>query len=350
MKPPRCMATLIGSVPYADPREAVRLVMKHLLEAPIWPELPRRSFLEGMVHSHTQGLPGLVVEEAAGKLHIDTRGDHSAELAEFYEKALAAEQGGDLSDFAVAPTHASALELAAGAMQGKQYPCVKTQCIGPISFGLQLTDEQDKSLFYSETYRDVLTRQVILQSRWLIKRFAPFGETVIAFLDEPSLAAFGSSSYIAVSREQVIEHLGRAVAALKSDGAVVGVHVCGNTDWPMIVEAGADLLNYDAYEYGQSMLLYPAEVGALLRRGGILAWGIVPNSEMVRSETAASLEKRFFSLVDGLASKGIDRQLILDQSMLTPACGMGSMSVADAEKVVVLLCELARVVQDKVRS
>jgi hypothetical protein len=196
----------------------------------------------------------------------------------------------------------------------------------------------------------VLTRQVILQSRWLMKRFAPFGETVIAFLDEPSLAAFGSSSYIALSREQVIEHLGRAVTALKSDGAVVGVHVCGNTDWPMVVEAGADILNYDAYEYGSSMLLYPEEVGTLLKRGGALAWGIVPNSEKVRSETAASLQESFFSLVDGLAAKGIDRRLILEQSMLTPACGMGSMSVADAEKVILLLCELARSVQDKIRS
>jgi hypothetical protein len=336
-------------MPHADPQAAVRVVMDNLSEAPIWPELPRRSFLEGMVHSHTQGLPGLVVEAAAGKLHIDTRGDHSAELAEFYEKALAAEQGGDLSAFAVAPTHASALELAAGALQGKRYPCVKTQCIGPVSFGLQLTDERDKSLFYNETYRDVLTLQVILQSRWLIKRFAPFAETVIAFLDEPSLAAFGSSSYIAVSREQVVEQLGRAVSALKTEGAVVGVHVCGNTDWPMIVEAGADLLNYDAYEYGSSMLLYPEEVGALMKRGGILAWGIVPNSEKVRSESAASLQERFFSLVDGLAAKGIDRRLILDRSMLTPACGMGSMTVEDAEKVVGLLCELAESIQSQVR-
>jgi hypothetical protein len=344
------MATLIGSMPHTDPQEAVRLVMENLLEAPIWPELPRRSFLEGMVHSHTGGLPCLVVEEEAERLYVDTSRDCSSELAGFYEKTLAAEQGGDLSAFAIAPTHASALEPAAAAMQGRKYPCVKTHCIGPVSFGLQLVDEQDKSLFYNETYRDVLTRQIILQSRWLIKRFAPFGETVIAFLDEPSLAAFGSSSYIALSREQVIEQLSQAVAALKSAGAVVGVHVCGNTDWPMIAETGADILNYDAYEYGSSMLLYPEEVGSLLKRGGVLAWGIVPNSEKVRSETAAALEERFFSLVDGLAAKGIDRQLILNQSMLTPACGMGPMSVADSGKVVDLLCELAGSVQGQVRS
>lgn len=344
------MATLIGSMPHDDPREAVRLVMEHLLEAPIWPELPRRSFLEGMVHSHTQGLPGLVVDPEAEKLYVDTRSDNSAELAAFYEKALAAEQGGDLSAFAVAPTHASALEVAAGAMQGRRFSCVKTQCIGPVSFGLQLTDEQGRSLFYNDTYRDVLTRQVALQSRWMIRRFSPFAETVIAFLDEPSLAAFGSSSYIAVSRDQVVEQVGRAVAALQAEGATVGVHVCGNTDWPMIIEAGADILNYDAYEYGQSMLLYPREVVSLLERGGVIAWGIVPNSAKVQTESRASLEERFFALVDGLASRGVDRELILRQSMLTPACGLGSMPVDDAEKAVGHLSKLAESVQDQVRS
>lgn len=350
MNPPRCMATMIGSLPHTDPQEAVRLVLEHLDEAPIWPELPRRSFLEGMVHSHTQGLPGLVVDPQARKLFVDTDRDCSAELAAFYEKALAAEPGGDLSAFSVAPTHASALEVAAGAMQGRHFPCVKTQCIGPVSFGLQLTDGRDRALFYDETYRDVLTRQVALQSRWMIRRFSPFAGTVIAFLDEPSLAAFGSSSYIAVSRDQVIEQLGRAVAALKSEGAVVGVHVCGNTDWPMIVEAGADILNYDAYEYGQSMLLYPREVSALLERGGVIAWGVVPNSARARTENAASLEERFFGLVDGLASRGVDRQLILGQSMLTPACGLGSLPVGDAERVIGLLSDLAGSVQDRVRS
>jgi methionine synthase II (cobalamin-independent) len=281
---------------------------------------------------------------------VDTESDCSAELAAFYENALVAEQGGDLSAFAVAPTHASALEVAVGAMQGRHFPCVKTHCIGPVSFGLQLTDGQDKSLFYNETFRDVLARQITLQSRWMIKRFAPFAETVIAFLDEPSLAAFGSSSYIAVSRDQVIEQLSRAVAALKAEGAAVGVHVCGNTDWPMIIEAGVDILNYDAYDYGQSMLLYPGDVGSLLRRGGVLAWGIVPNSGKVRQETAASLRQRFFSLVDDLASRGVDRELILNQSMITPACGLGPMPIDDAQRAIGLLCELAKSVQEQVRA
>lgn len=349
---PRCMATLIGSLPLTDPDAAVRLVMRHLDEAPIWPELPRRTLMEGMVESHSGGLPCLRVDEEAGKVRIDTAGDCAAELTAFYERAMAAEESRDFSAFAVSAAHASALEPAARAMEasGRTYPFIKVQCVGPVSFGLQLTDMDDKPLYYDETYQDVLTRQVALQSCWMVHRFRSYGRHVIAFLDEPSLAAFGSSGYLGVLREDVVRRLGAAAAALKAEGAVVGVHVCGNTEWPMIIEAGADLLNYDAYAYGPSMLIYAAEVERFLRTGGILAWGIVPTSEAIRAETAGALEKRFFDLVDGLAGRGVDRELILSRSMLTPSCGMGSMAEPDAIRVVETLAELAGSVQSRVRS
>jgi len=326
-------------------------VLDHLDEAPIWPELPRCSFLEELTPSPTDGLPCLVVDEEARRIYIDTRGDCAAELAAFYEKALSAEKNGELAGFARTPRYASALEATARALQAKgaRFPGVTVQCRGPVSLQLQLTDAEGKSLFYNETFQDVLTRQVCLQSRWIARRFMPFTETLLAFLDEPSLAAFGSSGYVGVSREDVVLRLGAAVDALRTEGAVVGVHVCGNTDWSMVLETDPDLLSYDAYEFGPSMLIYADEVAAHLASGGVLAWGIVPTSARVREETAASLEERFFSLVNDLSSREVDKELILNQSMITPSCGMGAMSVEDAVRAATLLAELARSLRAKVR-
>ncbi len=351
MRAPGCMATMIGSLPHSDPERAVRLVLELLPEAPVLPELPRRSFKEDMVHAHSDGLPCLVVDEAAGKMWVDTARDGSDELAAFYERAFAAETSGDLDAFAIGPGYASALETARREFlaRSEPFPAVKVQCIGPVSFQLGLKDDQDRALYYDETFQDVLGRQVALQARWLTRRFLPCGRELITFLDEPSLAAFGSSGYLGVLREDVVLRLGTAIEAVKSEGAIVGVHVCGNTDWPMIIEAGADILNYDAYGFGPSMLVYADEVGKHMARGGVLAWGIVPNNNMLHKESAASIEKRFFSLVDGLAERGVDRDLILRQSMLTPACGMGSLTPKDAELVMHMLSKLAASVQAKVR-
>ena len=38
-------------------------------------------------------------------------------------------------------------------------------------------------------------------------------------------------------------------------------------------------------------------------------------------------------MADNLASKGIDKQMILEQAIITPSCGTGSLEVADGEKV-----------------
>jgi len=352
MKPPRCMATMIGSLPLTDPAAAVKLVLEHLDEAPIWPELSSRSFREEMVPAHVEGLPGLRLDLEARKVWIDTEDPGLAdEMAAFYERVMAAEESGDLSAFRVGPSHASALPVAIRVFEegGRIFPCVKTHCSGPVSMQLSLTDASDRPLYYNEAYQDVLVRQLSLRGRWLIRQVRPFGEAVIAFLDEPSLAAFGSSAYLGVLREEVVERLGAAVAALKTEGAVVGVHVCGNSDWPMILDTGADILNYDAYEYGESMLMYADRLAPHFERGGMLAWGIVPTSIAVRTETAASLEERFFALVDDLAGRGIDSQLILDQSLITPACGLGPMRPEDARRAMALLRDLSRAVQAKVR-
>ena len=70
-----------------------------------------------------------------------------------------------------------------------------------------------------------------------------------------------------------------------------------------------------------------------LERGGILAWGVVPTSTAIREQTVETMVAHFEKMMDNLASKGIDKQLIVEQAIVTPSCGAGSMEPEDAEKV-----------------
>jgi methionine synthase II (cobalamin-independent) len=345
------MATMIGSLPHDDPQRAVRLILDHLDEAPIWPELPRRSFYEEFVPAHTQDLPCRVIDPDSKKIYLDTSTGCAEELADFYQRALEAKKTEDFSGFAQSDKYASALQETIRALVAtdRKYPIVKVHCIGPVSFQLQLCDQNGKSLYYDDTFQDVLAEQVAAQTRWMVKQFTPYADQVLAFLDEPGLAAFGSSAYIGILREDVIERLARVIEDIKKEGALVGVHVCGNTDWPMVIEAGADLINYDAYGFGPSMLVYAKEIKEFMNRGGILAWGIVPTNDNIKTESVADLENKFFELVEGLSSLGVDKKLVLEQSMITPSCGMGTMSEKDAELVVKKLSQLAESIQQVAR-
>ena len=70
-----------------------------------------------------------------------------------------------------------------------------------------------------------------------------------------------------------------------------------------------------------------------LEKGGILAWGIVPTSEKINTETPESLVKKLKADVKSLAEKGIEESLIWDRCLVTPSCGTGSLTVDLADNI-----------------
>jgi len=172
-----------------------------------------------------------------------------------------------------------------------------------------------------------------MKCRWQIRKFKPFAEKVLCFIDEPILSAFGSSTYVSVTRDNVVSLLTEMIEAVHSDGGIAGIHCCGNTEWSLLIDAGVDMVNFDAFGYGETILMYADAIKKHLERGGTLAWGIVPTSPKIREQSIEGLSQKLEALMDKLAAKGIDKKLIIDSAVLTPACGTGSLGPADSEQV-----------------
>jgi hypothetical protein len=119
--------------------------------------------------------------------------------------------------------------------------------------------------------------------------------------------------------------------------AIVGIHCCGNTDWSMIIEAGPDIVSFDAFSYLDYFFLYPGEIQRFIQEGGTIAWGIVPTFGFTGSETVEDLSERLRKGLAKLYAMGLDPSRVAKQSLLTPACGMGTMEPAAAERVLGLL-------------
>ena len=92
-----------------------------------------------------------------------------------------------------------------------------------------------------------------MKCRWQIRKFQPFAEKVICFIDEPILSAFGSSTYVSVTRDDTVAKLGEVIEAVHAEGALAGVHCCGNTEWSILIDAGVDIVNFDAFDYGETI-------------------------------------------------------------------------------------------------
>jgi hypothetical protein len=348
---PKCTATAIGSLPHSTAAQAVDVVLKSIPDAPIWPQLPKLGMREQMEVQYSEGLPRVMIDEQKQRMYFDTSGDCSEELATFYEGYMAAEESGDYSVAAISPAYSAgipALEEKLKAL-GRKLPFVKGQVTGPLSFALTIVDQDKRAIFYNEEFVDVVVKNTAMKARWQIGRLKPYAERVICFVDEPILSAFGSSTYVSVQRPDVVSKLNEVVEAIHAEGAIAGVHCCGNTEWSILVDSGVDVLNFDAFDFGETIALYPDHMKLhLVQRGNAIAWGVVPTSPAIRNESADSLVRRFEKAVDHLGGKtGIDRKLIIEQAFITPSCGTGSLDVADAERVFQLLGETSRALRAK---
>jgi hypothetical protein len=259
------------------------------------------------------------------------------------------EGDGDCSSMAISETYSKGIYALEKVLQGnnKKLPWLKVQTTGPCSFALTIVDENKRAIYYNEEFRDVIVKAIGMKCRWQIQKFKPFAENIICFIDEPILSAFGSSTYVSVSRDDVVAILGEVIEEVHKEGGIAGIHCCGNTEWSILIDAGVDIVNFDAFEYGDTIAMYADSVKKHLEDGKYLAWGIVPTSAAIREQTVESLEERFEQRIDNLASKGIDKDLIVAQAIITPSCGTGSLAVEDAEKVFKLTKELAKRMKEK---
>jgi hypothetical protein len=334
---PAMMASAIGSLPYTDPEEACEVTLKHLREAPAWPQLPHRDFRENMYAQYSEGLPGVIVDRERRKVYCDTSRDLLPEIEEVYQAYL----DGDYTSFSISEDYATGLHAFAAKVgeEGKVYPILKGQVTGPISFGLTVLDQNNRPILYNDQLADAMVKLLNLKARWMEAFLKETGaaEEVLIFFDEPYLVQVGSA-LLSVSPELVIDSLKLCMEGLS---CLTGAHCCGNTDWTLLFKAGVQVVNFDAYQYLESMALYPAELNAFLAEGGVLAWGLVPNNPSLEDETADSLARRFEEGVELLTSRGVDRDLLKQRAMITPACGLDGVDGRLAEKGYALTDELS---------
>jgi len=335
---PKCLPTGIGSLPHAEAQDACELIVKTLPQIPFWPQLPKRSARENMYWQYCENLPGVTFEEERMCIHTP---EDLASIEKFYEHFLSEE----LDFFSISKP------FAAGFYQLQEYKdqlqkawAVKGQITGPVSFALQVTDENRRSLLYNEELKDIVIKNLLRKANWQESILTKYNSRVIMFLDEPYLSAFGSA-FTSLNREQVIDSLEEVLQGISS---ITGIHCCGNTDWSILLETSVDILSLDAYSYASNLLLYKEQLKKYLGRGGTIAWGIIPTSEEILQNISVEiLEEKLEKIWADLVNLGIDLEQLLSASLITPACGLGTMHQDMAVKALTLTRNLSQKLREK---
>ncbi|MCU0821549.1 MAG: hypothetical protein MUC95_03630 [Spirochaetes bacterium] len=333
----RLKATGIGSLPHQDADAACAHLLDRYIDIPCWPQMVQTDFREGMMIQYAENLPCLTIDLSRNEISYDKSADKDKALLKFFENYSA----GNLEYFSIGRRFARGFYSMLGLSASKNNKFIKGQVVGPITFLLSVAGPDGKAIIHDEMLSDAVIRGLAMKGAWQAKKIRAAGKIPVIFFDEPSLSGFGSA-FVPLNREHFFDIFDKLISTIKEhDNTMIGLHCCGNSDWDMILQSDIDILSFDSFEYGKYFVLYPDRIKKFIGRGGVIAWGAVPTDAFKDDVTIDMIQDRLNVCIDELVSKGIKKELILRHSIYTPACGMGSLGIGVAEKIIDLTCELA---------
>ncbi|GAB6886966.1 hypothetical protein JCM13304A_04640 [Desulfothermus okinawensis JCM 13304] len=323
--------TAMGVMPHTDVDRALELAMS--LDVPFWPQLPLYNFYEDMYVQASENFPGIILDTQNRTIRFskDKFYEELPNIIENYEN----EDIFDISSkYSVVYPKFLKKDLS-------QYPAIRGQMEGPISFGFNIVDENDRPILFDDEVRPFLYEFMAKRVNVQLERLKQKNKNAFMFIDEPGLQFLFSalSGYSDVFAKQDIESF------LSQINRPRGIHLCGNPDWDFLFGFDMDIASIDIYTNQKVIPLYGKSIKSFLDRGGTIVWGIVPtNFEPFEKETLDTLKKLLMDIWNSVLKSGIDRDELISKSMLSPAtcCLVNEDKEKTVEKAFLLLKRLAQ--------
>jgi len=334
--PGNLLTTAMAVMPHTDVDRALEMALS--LDVPFWPQLPHYSYYEDMYVQAAEHFPGIVLdmEKRVVRFSMDKFVNELEEAMTHFD---------DPGFFDVSETY-SAVYHRFLASDLADRPAIRGQLEGPVSFGFNVLDEDERPILFDDTVRpfllDFMARRVNAQLGRLKTRNA----NAFMFVDEPGLQFLFS----AMSGYDDIKAKGDMDQFFAQVDRPRGVHLCGNPDWDFLLNLDLDVLSLDVYTNGEIFASYVKSIKRFLDRGGVLIWGIVPTGfEAFSQEELPSLIQRLETAWGFLWSKGIDKKQMIARSMLSPAtcCLINPDKERTVEREFAAVNQMASLLKDK---
>ena len=334
--PGNLLTTAMAVMPHTDVARALETALS--LDVPFWPQLPNYSYYEDMYVQAAEHFPGIVldVEKRTLRFSMDKFVEEvEATLMQFDDPAI----------FDISETY-SAVYHRFLKMDLADRPAIRGQLEGPISFGFNVLDQDERPILFDDTVRpfmlDFMTKRLNVQ----LARLKQLNGNAFMFVDEPGLQFLFS----AMAGYSDLKAKGDLDQFFSQVDRPRGIHLCGNPDWDFLLNLDLDVLSLDVYTNAEIFSSYAASVRKFLDRGGAIVWGIVPTgSEVFSQEEIPSLIQRLENVWKVLWSKGVDREHLMARSMLSPAtcCLVNPDKERTVERAFVTVKQMADALRDK---
>ncbi|MCG3151642.1 MAG: hypothetical protein GEEBNDBF_00919 [bacterium] len=333
------LVTTLGSLPFTDPQRALAVVRRASPAFPTWPQLSQRSPQERFGQSVIRILPGALPTEGGGRLLVIPEGvqltDWDADLhrAREAEEALSRQASGY-----------AAFREALSAGQFGIRPRVKSPLPGPITLASLLEQPDGAPVLENEAEVLRLGRLIGALGVAIALEFRERGAgEVDVWLDEPAWNLALEEGTLRPAWRSMYQQL---IGVLKQADVRVGIHCCAGTSFATFGGLGLDVLSFDAAHYLPQLLeALPLLTPEILAGRLEIAWGVIDTWEPDAPVDVGLLVEAWLTMINGL-EPGL-QEACLRRPIVTPACGLGLLSIPQAELILARLLEFSNLLAAK---
>ena len=327
--------TAMGIMPHTAIDEALKLAFT--MDIPFWPQLPRVSYYEDMYVQAMEGFPGVVIDEEHTRISVGTD-RFMEELPAYLEREDDEEFFGLSEKYSLVYKRFLAEDVSA-------YKAVRGQMISPVSLTLKIMDEKDRAIVYNDDIRGLAFSFIQKKVNRQFKELQARNDRAFVWVDDPGLEFIFNAmcGYDNVKAKIELNDFFDGISGPR------GLHLCGRPDWDFLLSLDIEILSFNAYAFGDIFVTYD-KVKKFLENGNIISWGIVPTYfEEFSREDLEGIAGRLERMWEVLVKKGVDLQLIIENSLLAPAtCNLlNPDKTVTVEKSFKLLNQLSSHLKDK---
>ena len=215
--PGNLLTTAMAVMPHTDVDQALKTALS--MDIPFWPQLPNLNYFEDMYVQAAENFPGSIldVEKRTLRFSLEKFINEVEETMTHFEEP---------QYFDISKTY-SAVYHRFLSMNFSERPAIRGQLEGPISFGFNVLDQDERPIIFDDTVRPFMIEFMAKRVNVQLKRLKVLNENAFMFIDEPGLQ-FLFSAMAGYGDQKAKKDLESFFSMIDKPR---GIHLCGNPDW-----------------------------------------------------------------------------------------------------------------------
>ncbi len=331
----------VGDLPYETNELATKLTVKLFENVPFLANMPNAADGESIINRSVMNLPGVKIKD---KKIIFNEGpqDKSQLLA-----------------LDVAFNHPTQENLETYKFETfflpKYYQILKrikpsetvVNLSGPFTVAYRLM-KNGAQMLSDKYYRKFLIQAVSVKALWIIHKIKEISPDTlpIIMLEDPLLCRFGDlkREHEDITRDVIVNMYAKIIHKIKEYHGCVGIQCFEKCDWKIPIDAGVDIISFDAYTNPNNLNIIPEKINNFLVGGGRINWAIVPviNEATVKALSLDYVYNRFINTVEGLILSGVSERLAYNRAIVSIQGNVNKLPLIFAEKAIILATQLSK--------